>query len=671
MSLAGGARPRRWSPRAWRPRPSGAACSSSAARGPGVALRRPARPRWGPRLVAHRTPALTEGGTVPSTHLHTCTLCEATCGVVVTVEGDQVVVGPRRQGRPAEPGLPVRQGPGARATSTTTPTGCAGRCVRAGDGWREVELGRGVRPRGRAAAGDPAEHGNDAVAVYQGNPTAHNLGLLTYGQRPLPGAATGNRFSATSVDQLPHMLAALEMFGHQLLLPVPDIDRTDLFICIGANPAASNGSLMTAPERARAASKAIRERGRSGGAASIRGAPRPPAVADRAPLHPARHRRPAAAVDGAGPLRRGPGAHDAAGRRARRAAGRRPRRSRRRRRRRSPASRADVVRAWPARWPPRARAVLYGRVGVSHPGVRRPVRLAASPRSTWSPATSTRSAGSCSRRRRSTSCSMHRPRSARRAPSPAATAACAACPSSAASCRSPCWPRRSRRPGPGQIRALVTVGRQPGAVDAERPPARARARASSTSWCRSTSTSTRRPGSPTSSCPPTAHLERVALRPALPDPRRAQHAPATCRRCSSAAADQRHDWEICLELASRLAGPAFLRRRRRGCAFRARAPTGSSTWLLRPRAATQGHVAGEAARRAARRRPRPARAARCPSGLRTEEQEGRAGARRCSSTTCPGCAARLERGGRRRRARARSAAATSAATTRGCTTASG
>ena len=60
--------------------------------------------------------------------------------------------------------------------------------------------------------------------------------------------ATRNRYSATSVDQLPHQLVAHLMYGHQLLLPVPDIDRTDYFLVLGANPMASNGSLMTVPD---------------------------------------------------------------------------------------------------------------------------------------------------------------------------------------------------------------------------------------------------------------------------------------------------------------------------------------------------------------------------------------------------------------------------------------
>ncbi len=92
-----------------------------------------------------------------------------------------------------------------------------------------------------------ADHGRDAMGFYIGNPVAHNTGLLLMGPMFLRLVRTKNRFSATSVDQLPHMLTAFWMFGHQLLLPIPDVDRTDYFLVLGANPLASNGSLMSAP----------------------------------------------------------------------------------------------------------------------------------------------------------------------------------------------------------------------------------------------------------------------------------------------------------------------------------------------------------------------------------------------------------------------------------------
>jgi anaerobic selenocysteine-containing dehydrogenase len=102
--------------------------------------------------------------------------------------------------------------------------------------------------------------GRNAVGVYVGNPTVHNYGSLLFAIPFLKALRTRNLYSATSVDQLPHHLAALEMFGHLLLLPVPDLDRTDHLLILGANPAVSNGSLMSAPDVAKRLA-AIRARG--------------------------------------------------------------------------------------------------------------------------------------------------------------------------------------------------------------------------------------------------------------------------------------------------------------------------------------------------------------------------------------------------------------------------
>ena len=75
-----------------------------------------------------------------------------------------------------------------------------------------------------------ATYGKDALGVYYGNPVAHNLGLMLFGIPLFRSLGTRNVFAATSVDQLPQMLAAYLMLGHQGLAPVPDIDRTDLFV---------------------------------------------------------------------------------------------------------------------------------------------------------------------------------------------------------------------------------------------------------------------------------------------------------------------------------------------------------------------------------------------------------------------------------------------------------
>jgi anaerobic selenocysteine-containing dehydrogenase len=119
--------------------------------------------------------------------------------------------------------------------------------IRDGTAWRETSWGDALDRVVQQLARIRNSHGPDAVAVYQGNPTAHNLGLMTIGQLALRNLGTKNLYSASSADQLPHMLAAHHMFGDGLLMPVPDLDRTDFLLCIGANPLVSNGSIMTAP----------------------------------------------------------------------------------------------------------------------------------------------------------------------------------------------------------------------------------------------------------------------------------------------------------------------------------------------------------------------------------------------------------------------------------------
>ena len=90
-----------------------------------------------------------------------------------------------------------------------------------------------------------AKHGPNSVGTYLGNPIVHNLGMLLFVKSLTGAIGSKNVFSATSMDQLPHHFAAHHMFGHEFRIPVPDIDRTDYMILMGANPVASNGSIMT------------------------------------------------------------------------------------------------------------------------------------------------------------------------------------------------------------------------------------------------------------------------------------------------------------------------------------------------------------------------------------------------------------------------------------------
>jgi anaerobic selenocysteine-containing dehydrogenase len=100
--------------------------------------------------------------------------------------------------------------------------------------------------RGLGAAVD--EHGRDAVAVYVGNPNAHSLAGLLYLRPLIKALGTTNVYSASTVDQRPKEIASALMFGGALTVPVPDVDRSDFLLMLGANPYASNGSLATAPD---------------------------------------------------------------------------------------------------------------------------------------------------------------------------------------------------------------------------------------------------------------------------------------------------------------------------------------------------------------------------------------------------------------------------------------
>ncbi|MBK3454243.1 MULTISPECIES: molybdopterin oxidoreductase family protein [unclassified Pseudomonas] len=132
--------------------------------------------------------------------------------------------------------------------------------LRVGSEWQPIPWDEAFALVAERLAGIQARHGQNAVAVYQGNPSVHNYGLMTHSNYFLGQLKTRNRFSATSVDQLPHHLTSHLMYGHGLLLPIPDIDQTDFMLILGGNPLASNGSIMTVPDVEKRL-KAIQARG--------------------------------------------------------------------------------------------------------------------------------------------------------------------------------------------------------------------------------------------------------------------------------------------------------------------------------------------------------------------------------------------------------------------------
>ncbi len=104
------------------------------------------------------------------------------------------------------------------------------------------------------------EFGKDAIAMYVGNPAIHNHGSIVMSQVLGLVMGTRNRYDANSADANPKLFACERMFGDMASLTVPDIDRTDYFLMLGANPIASNGSIMSLGD-VRGRMKGIQERG--------------------------------------------------------------------------------------------------------------------------------------------------------------------------------------------------------------------------------------------------------------------------------------------------------------------------------------------------------------------------------------------------------------------------
>ena len=192
-------------------------------------------------------------------HYRTCHLCEAICGVEIRARGDQVV---SIRGDDQDPFSRGHICPKAVALKDVheDPDRLRHPVRRTDTGWQRISWDEALDEAAMRLVEIQARHGRDAVATYFGNPQVHSYSALLGGTALARALKSRNRFTATSVDQLPHHFAAYFMFGHQLLLPVPDLDRTHFLLAIGANPVVSNGSLMTAPDVARRI-KSIRQRG--------------------------------------------------------------------------------------------------------------------------------------------------------------------------------------------------------------------------------------------------------------------------------------------------------------------------------------------------------------------------------------------------------------------------
>lgn len=180
-------------------------------------------------------------------HYRACNLCEAICGIEIKHENGKVlsIAGDKND--------PFSRGhicPKALALKDIyeDKNRLKMPVKRTGNDWQEISWDEAFDEIARKIGEIQTKYGRNSVAVFQGNPSVHNFGTLLSSGELLKSLKTQNHYTATSVDQLPHHFAAWAMLGHPLLLPIPDIDRTEYFLIFGANPLASNGSLMTAPD---------------------------------------------------------------------------------------------------------------------------------------------------------------------------------------------------------------------------------------------------------------------------------------------------------------------------------------------------------------------------------------------------------------------------------------
>ncbi len=179
-------------------------------------------------------------------HRRTCCLCEAMCGIVIEHRNGEVLsIKPNRDDVLSKGHICPKAV--ALKDLHEDPDRLRAPLKRSADGWEQISWAAAFAEIESRVADIRAKHGNDAIALYAGNPTVHNLGAMLGIGDFIRAFRTQNLYSATSVDQLPHMVASWAMFGHQFLMPVPDVDRTQLFVCIGGNPVASAGSIMGAP----------------------------------------------------------------------------------------------------------------------------------------------------------------------------------------------------------------------------------------------------------------------------------------------------------------------------------------------------------------------------------------------------------------------------------------
>jgi anaerobic selenocysteine-containing dehydrogenase len=177
----------------------------------------------------------------------TCPLCEATCGLEITTRGREVLSIRGDEQDVFSHGYLCPKAYSLKELSTD-PDCIRTPMIRRGDTWQTVSWHEAFAEIEQNLTPLLSQHGRNALAIYLGNPNVHNLSNILYLSSLLRAAGTQNLYSASTLDQMPKQVAAGLMFGNMLSIPVPDLQRTDYLLLLGANPLVSNGSIMTAPD---------------------------------------------------------------------------------------------------------------------------------------------------------------------------------------------------------------------------------------------------------------------------------------------------------------------------------------------------------------------------------------------------------------------------------------
>lgn len=184
---------------------------------------------------------------MPRTALRICPLCEATCGLTLTIEGTTVTGARGDRDDVFSRGFICPKG-AAFGALDTDPDRLRTPLVRRDGRLCEATWEEAFEAIAAAIPALVQEHGPQSVGVVLGNPNVHTMAGALYPPLLLKALGTRNLFTASTLDQMPKHVSSGLLFGDPFAIPVPDLDRTDFLLLLGANPVESNGSLCTAPD---------------------------------------------------------------------------------------------------------------------------------------------------------------------------------------------------------------------------------------------------------------------------------------------------------------------------------------------------------------------------------------------------------------------------------------